>query len=265
MKFIGVDLGWRTGASGLTCLEWQGGQLHLLETTCRQSLAEILAWIDQQLPAAEAGLVAVDAPTLIPNATGSRLPDRLSHRYFGKYHAGCYPANLGRPFAERTVKIGLELEQRGFVHAPSIEPQRLERYQIEVFPHPSMVHLFGLAQILKYKKGKLNDRKQEIQKLQAYLQTILSSLTPALGFTASHAYLWASPAPFSGPRLKVLEDQLDSLVCAYVGAYWWYWGAAKNWVLGDGDQGYIVVPAPIKKSPTAEGQQQSIQVDGRQP
>ncbi|BFM38638.1 DUF429 domain-containing protein [Synechocystis sp. LKSZ1] len=259
MKFIGVDLGWRTGASGLSCLQWQGNQLHLLETTCRQSLAEILAWIDEKLPLGEAGLVAVDAPTLIPNATGTRLPDRLTHRYFGKYHAGCYPANLGRPFAERTVKMGLKLEQRGFVHAPTIQPQQPRRYQIEVFPHPAMVHLFGLEQILKYKKGKLNDRKQEITKLQAYLQTVLPSLTPAVRFTDSNADLWQSPASLTGPKLKVLEDQLDSLVCAYVGAHWWHWGAEKNWVLGDYDHGYIVVPTPNKKSPTMEGQAQFIQ------
>jgi predicted RNase H-like nuclease len=244
MKFIGVDLGWRTGASGLSCLEWQNGQLALRETTCRQSLVEILAWIDEVLPPGEGGLVAVDAPTLIPNATGTRLPDRLTHRYFGKYHAGCYPANLGRPFAERTVQMGLELEQRGFVHAPTIQPQSLERYQIEVFPHPAMVHLFGLGQILKYKKGKLKDRKQELQRLQAYLQTVLPSLTPAVRFTEASAYLWESPLPLTGPQLKTLEDQLDSLVCAYVGAHWWYWGQEKNWVLGDYDHGYIIVPAP---------------------
>jgi predicted RNase H-like nuclease len=29
-------------------------------------------------------LIAVDAPTLIPNATGARVPDRLTHKYFGR-------------------------------------------------------------------------------------------------------------------------------------------------------------------------------------
>lgn len=49
---------------------------------------------------------AVDAPTIIPNATGMRLPDKLSHKHFGRYHAGCYPANLNRPFAQNTVAFG---------------------------------------------------------------------------------------------------------------------------------------------------------------
>jgi predicted RNase H-like nuclease len=43
--------------------------------------------------------------------------------------------------------------------------------------------------------------------------------------------------------LKAVEDQLDSLICAYVAAHWWYWGLERNWVLGDTTTGYIVVPA----------------------
>ncbi len=97
-------------------------------------------------------MIGVDAPTLILNATETRLVDKLSHKYFGKYHAGCYPANLTLPFAERTVKFGLELEARSFAHAPVITPKQLDRYQIEVFPHPEIVHLFGLERILKCKK-----------------------------------------------------------------------------------------------------------------
>ncbi|MGQ9866368.1 MAG: DUF429 domain-containing protein, partial [Pseudanabaenaceae cyanobacterium] len=44
--------------------------------------------------------------------------------------------------------------------------------------------------------------------------------------------------------LKDLEDRLDSLLCAYIGAHWWYWGPTRNRVLGDRTHGYIVIPAP---------------------
>ncbi len=245
VKFIGVDLGWRTGESGLCSLLWRENRLTLQAVTRQLSLEDIFGWIDQQLEPQGAGLVAVDAPTLIPNATGTRLPDRLTHRHFGRYHAGCYPANLGRPFAERTLEVGLALETRGFDHAPTIEPQRLGRYQIEVFPHPAMVHLFQLARILKYKKGKLADKKQELAKLQGYISSVLAHLTPCLDLTGLDDILLASPQDLKGTDLKALEDQLDSLICAYVGAYWWYWGSEKNWVLGDRQEGYIVVPAPL--------------------
>ena len=155
MKFIGMDLGWVSGPSGLCCLSFADGALVLEQLDRKDSLEECLDWLDKMLDAKTPAIVAVDAPTLIPNETGMRLPDRLTHKHFGKYHAGCYPANLSRPFAARLVAFGKSLESRGFNHAPTIVPQQTGRYQIEVFPHPAMVQLFGLSRILKYKKGRL--------------------------------------------------------------------------------------------------------------
>lgn len=244
MKFIGIDLGWRSQPSGLCCLEWVDGQLQLLDLDCKDAIADILIWIDQSVQADEPAIIAVDAPTLIPNANGSRLPDKLSHKYFGKYHAGCYPANQNLPFAERTINFGLELESRGFVHAPTIEPQRLSRYQIEVFPHPAIVNLFNLERILKYKKGRLNERRLELIKLQNYLLDILPSFSPPLRpLRLCGSFLLEIPT--TGAALKATEDKLDSLICAYVAAYWWYWGEERNLVLGDRTTGYIVIPQRI--------------------
>ncbi len=242
MKFIGIDLGWRSQPSGLCCLEWSDGQLALLDLDRKEAIADIFSWLDGWVPSQAPALVAVDAPTLIPNATGTRLPDRLTHKHFGRYHAGCYPANQNLPFAQRTVGFGLELETRGFVHAPEIVPQKLGRYQIEVFPHPAIVHLFGLDRILKYKKGRLLERRLELEKLRTFILEILPNLEPSLDLKQRRQTELLPILPFNGAALKAVEDRLDSLICAYVGAYWWYWGLERNWVLGDITTGYIVVP-----------------------
>jgi predicted RNase H-like nuclease len=270
MKFIGIDLGWTSGASGLCCLSWQDNHLKILDLTIHLETDKIFAWLDRWVSSNEPALVAVDAPTLIPNATGMRLADKLTHKYFRQYHAGCYPANLSRPFAKRTVEFGLSLEERGFLHAVAIEPQKLGRYQIEVFPHPATVNLFKLDRILKYKKGRLAHRKAELIKLRTYIETVLPKLEPCLYFekeqeaialragyaianktatniipTAPYLNLPIIDELIIGSRLKEIEDQLDSLICAYVGAHWWYWGIEKNLVLGDFSTGYIIVPTPF--------------------
>ncbi|MBE9176377.1 DUF429 domain-containing protein [Synechocystis salina LEGE 06155] len=247
MKFIGIDLGWSSGESGLCHLRLEsaptGDRLWVEDITCRLSLTDIFAWLDGELTASEGAMVAVDAPTIIPNVGGTRLPDRLTHKYFGKYHAGCYPANLARPFAARTTGVGKLLEERGFLHAPEIEAQRQGRYQIEVFPHPAMVQLFQLERIIKYKKGNLAQKRQGLLELQSYMENVLPQLTPALELTLPPGMeSWRSPLALNGKELKRLEDQWDSLICAYIGAYWWYWGRKRNWVLGDASTGYIVVP-----------------------
>ncbi|BAZ28293.1 hypothetical protein NIES4074_07240 [Cylindrospermum sp. NIES-4074] len=260
MKFLGVDFGWKSQPSGLCCLELIDGKLQLLDLERLELIADILTWIDKSVQPDEPAIIAVDAPTLIPNATGSRLPDKLSHKYFGKYHAGCYPANQNLPFSDRTINFGLELESRGFAHAPTIEPQKPGRYQIEVFPHPAIVNLFNLQRILKYKKGRLNERRLELIKLQNYIIDILPSSSPPLrSLRDGHFAQVGKPAhasvllcgsltpeiPHTGAALKAVEDKLDSLICAYVAAHWWYWGEERNLVLGDRTTGYIVIPHRI--------------------
>lgn len=249
MKFIGIDFGWQSGASGLCCLEWNQNQLELIELDRKETIAEILLWIDHWVAATAPALIAVDAPTLIPNLTGMRLPDQLTHKHFGRYHAGCYPANLSRPFAQRTLELGLSLEQKGFIHAPQLDAKKPGRYQIEVFPHPATITLFHLNKILKYKKGKLAERQSELLKLCQLITNRLPILHPPLNLTPNEkihprlsACICGLETHTSATTLKALEDQLDSLICAYVAAHWWYWGLEKNLVFGDLNTGYIVIP-----------------------
>jgi predicted RNase H-like nuclease len=45
--------------------------------------------------------------------------------------------------------------------------------------------------------------------------------------------------------LKTYQDTLDSLLCAYVAYYFWYWGFDRNEVFGDIESGYILNPKLI--------------------
>jgi predicted RNase H-like nuclease len=240
-RFLGVDLGWQSGPTGLCCLHQTGATLELVALDRLQPTADILAWIVHWAAGASSAVIAVDAPTLIPNATGMRLPDRLAHKHFGRYDAGCYPANRGRPFAEKLLAFGLALEALGFEHRPHSAPKPVGRFQLEVFPHPATVHLFGLSKILKYKKGTLAQRRPELEKLRQYQIDVLPQRDPPLPLEPTDL----PEIPLTGTAMKAVEDQLDALTCAYAAAHWWHWGLERNWVLGDVAEGYIVVPAPL--------------------
>jgi predicted RNase H-like nuclease len=250
MRFLGIDLGWQSQPSGLCCLEWQDASLRLLDLRRLEEIPAVLSWVDEWVPPGISGGVAVDAPTLIANATGMRLCDRLTHKHFGKYHAGCYPANLGLAFAARTVAFGRSLEARGFAHAPEMVVRSPGRFQIEVFPHPATIELFRLERILKYKKGILAERRQALIQLRDYIVEVFPRLEPPVDLAG-----FQPEVPTRGADLKDLEDRLDSLICAYVAAHWWYWGIDRNWVLGDEIaaearvSGYIIVPRGSDRSP----------------
>ena len=91
-------------------------------------------------------------------------------------------------------------------------------------------------------------------KLYNYITGILPSLEPALNVKSSFPvktsglfsidFFSSSP---TGAELKAAEDKLDSLICAYVAAYWWYWGEQRNLVLGDVSTGYIITPCRVNE------------------
>ena len=242
MRFLGVDFGWTSQPSGAAVLDWVDGALRPGELTRIDSPEAVAQWVISQLGDGP-GMVAIDAPTIIRNPAGMRPCERAIHRHFGRYDAGCYPSNLGSPFAARTLALSRALLEAGIGHAASLEPQRPGRYQIEVFPHAASIHLLGLPRILKYKKGRIADRIAALSQFQQLLLSRLPGLEPAT------QPITLPPVPSGGRALKAHEDQLDALLCAYIGAWWWYWGTARTLILGDATDGFIVVPVGAETAP----------------
>ncbi|MDZ7637566.1 MAG: DUF429 domain-containing protein [Bryobacterales bacterium] len=235
MQFLGVDFGWTSQPSGIAAMAWRGSALELTESGTIHDASAVADWAIERLGDGP-GLVAIDAPTIIRNETGMRPCEREMHRRFGRYHAGCYPANLGSPFASRTQALSGALLEAGIAHAAEIAPQVPGRFQIEVFPHAASIHLFSLTRIVRYKKGTVAQRRAGLLQFQFLLCECLATREPRV-------------MPFQLARsrkqqriLKAHEDRLDAILCAYIGAWWWYWGAQRTCVLGDLNSGFIVVP-----------------------
>jgi predicted RNase H-like nuclease len=113
--------------------------------------------------------------------------------------------------------------------------QQRGRFQIEVHPHAASINLFGLSQIVKYKRGRRRVRACELNRFRQLLLNHLPRLQPGV-------------CRFDLPRVpdtgstKEVEDQLDAVLCAYIAAHWWYWGPSENTVFGDRKTGFIIVP-----------------------
>jgi len=239
--FIGVDLGWYGKPSGLSAATLIGSELHLRETTRLEDTREILDWIAAQAREDDA-LVAVDAPLVIPNEKGIRQAERDLNRDFRRFHAGCHPANLGRPFAANVIAFSRLLGRAGFRHGAEMKPRQAGRFQIEVHPHAATVSLFGLDRIVKYKRGARDVRARELRRLRTLMQTCLPHLEPALS-------PMLPPIPRSG-NTKPAEDMIDAVLCAFIAAHWWHWTTGRNTVYGSQGEGYIIVPhAPVGLQP----------------
>jgi predicted RNase H-like nuclease len=231
--FIGVDLGWYGKPSGLASITLDESQLRLRNIARLESVDEILAWIQSEAGSGSA-VAAVDAPLIIRNQTGIRPAERQLNADFRRFHAGCHAANLGRPFAQNVIAFSRRLEALGFRHGASITPRQEGRFQIEVHPHAATVTLFDLDRIVKYKRGTREQKARELRRLRRLVISRLPALEPALS-------LRLPTVPRTGST-KPIEDKIDAVLCAYIGASWWLWAAQRNKLYGDDETGYIVVP-----------------------
>jgi predicted RNase H-like nuclease len=202
---------------------------------------EVLSFLRNAAQSSSA-LVAIDAPLIVPNEQGGRPVDRQISRIFGRFHAGCYPANRSRGCV-RGEGIVDGLRREGFVQDPHIERRTSSKRTVfEVYPHPATIALFGLERTLKYKarSGRtMAFRRQELSRPRDELLNLRNAeaamLSPVDVATRDLEVL-------RGRGFKRFEDLLDAAVCAYIAYHAWYWGPQGYEVYGDMSCGYILVP-----------------------
>jgi len=239
MHYVGIDLAWgQNKVSGLAVVDAEG---KLLAATQRQTDDDILDWLT--LWTVGPCLVAIDAPIIVTNPTGSRPCENLVGRYFGRYNASCHSSNLSRPhFANGTRALRLA-DALGL----SVDPaDRSDRRAMEVYPHPAIVMLFDLPRILQYKQKRgrdLEHLRRELLRLLDYLDGLSRANPPLLLHDCAdwHRIRRAAEQASRKVDLARVEDSIDAVVCAYIAAY-----SEANptgvRVIGDIESGYIVTP-----------------------
>lgn len=252
---VGIDLAWSgRNPTGVSLLRWGGKRATLIAApTTVRSDDQI---IDAIRPyAAESTLiVAIDAPTLVPNLTGQRRAESLLNTRFRRYDAGAHPSNRTRLGGYnngmvRGEQIVTRLAELDIAHTPYIEPRISVRACFEVYPHPAMIALFSLTKTLKYKQkptSTAQSRQAAFQEYQRHLKG-LQNATPACSLPAD--LLEQSLISLNQRQIKDYEDRLDSVLCAYIALYYWYWGLEKCHIFGDDTAGYIVTPIDDRTRP----------------
>lgn len=244
MLFVGLDLAWSTkNGTGVAVLKGDRTQAELLHSQIVFSDDDIISLVTS-LVGKNPAMIAIDAPLIVPNLTGRRRAEELVGTLFRKYDAGAHPANRtrlsqwsGEVRGERIAQI---LEKKGFRHSPYVKRFEKSMKFFEVYPHPSMVVLFGLDRIIRYKAKPNRDYKERWSQFAKYQKCLraLRSSTPRLIIPDQ---LLKSVAGVRGKELKEYEDVLDAVFCAYIAYYCWH-KPEECAVLGSMDEGYILTP-----------------------
>jgi predicted RNase H-like nuclease/ppGpp synthetase/RelA/SpoT-type nucleotidyltranferase len=240
MHFVGLDLAWgENKPTGLAVLDDAGV---LVRVSAHDSDAGI---VDALGPYAEDEcLVAIDAPLVVPNATGNRPCEAALNRDFARFDAGAHPSNTGKPELAGEPRGARVARLLGL----DIDPASTGRRRaVEVYPHPATVALFRLGRTLKYKNkpGRTLARmRAELLRLVELLEGLEHAEVPLVLRTHApwRTLVAAVGAAERKSDLRRAEDQVDAVVCAYVAQF-----AVRRPDLtttyGDLASGYIVTPA----------------------
>jgi predicted RNase H-like nuclease len=258
-RFVGVDLAWADRArTGLAVLDADG---RLLVSGSVGSDDEIAAFLADAGVGADAAsrdvVVAIDAPLVVRNATGRRECEAQVGRLFGAYDAGAHPSNRSRPYLDppRAERLARRF---GWCVDPGQVPCAGVPVAVEVYPHPAMVSLFGLARVIPYKQK----QGRELTSLRAATVVVLDHLERVCGATLrlDDSVRWREirgtvTGAARKSELRAVEDEIDAILCAYLALLWGRRDARME-VLGDARDGYIVVPGrptvpPWDRSPGA--------------
>jgi predicted RNase H-like nuclease len=249
-RYIGLDLAWsERNVSGAATLAGDATSAALVEPPAL--LGDLDAVVAYVTRAANAGpaIVAVDAPLLVPNATGCRPAEAALAAIFRRYEAGAHPANrrlLDRGGGVRGEQLVERLAAHGFRAVTTVPSGATDRVITEVYPHAAMIGIFGLARTLKYKARPGRSDAERAVAWRQY-QTLLLSLATANPSLRGHEALLAlDPASLRGRALKAYEDRVDALTCAYIALYAHRWGTARCRSFGDRQGGWIFTPVPAE-------------------
>jgi predicted RNase H-like nuclease len=247
-RLLGLDLAWSArNPSGVAALDADGTLLDVRADL--RGDADLLAWI--RAWRGTHGVIGIDMPTIVRNATGARAAERDLAAVFRRHHAAPHPANLRRfPDGGRARALIDTLQADGVVEALDIVPGDRRMVAIEVFPHPAHVRLFAQDHIFRYKK-KARAWPAVLDEWSRY-RSALASLRAADPPLLLDARV---PERVGALRYKRWDDTLDAISCAYIASFVHRWGitAPHVRVFGDRHDGYIVVPDRAVFQPQARG------------
>lgn len=247
IRYLGLDLGWtpRDPSGGAVLETTESGNLILVTAESLRTHEDTLRWVSKNRGRGHCTLT-VNAPVIIENLSGSRPCDRLLLEHFGRFKIDEYANNNISASHPRTMaKAWMRM---GFDPDPGSESDRI----IETHFQAAQIMLFGLDRPVRIKSGPIGSRKESVDRLRELIQERMMDGTPELEPSdALDSILDAHLPDLNGTRIGELEERIEALITAYVGAVLGQVGGDACAFLGDLDKGYILLPDPSRLQPPA--------------
>lgn len=244
MKFIGIDLAWTYKNESGICVIDESGEVLILESAVfsDEDIVKIIKnYSDEILH------IAIDAPLVVNNETGSRQAERDLQRARIHGHR-LFAFNSNRTFMTKAYKgiRGEVLSQLITKHLPNISIGMNEEGSsiIETFPTGIVSGLFPDIFPVKYKRKKGMTFEETVGQMVILIDriTMFEEENIIKGFSEK---LLVDETTITRKLHKHMEDKLDAVLCA-LGLYMIHKNLAEPRKFGTDEDGFILIPESHK-------------------
>lgn len=243
---IGFDSAWTDKATspGAVCAIRQTSAGLAFEPPRLATFREAHDFIQSEQRLADRLLVALDQPTIVRNASGSRPVDKVAGSLVSWIGGGVQPANRSKiGMFDDNAPIWRFKQDLGALEDPEAARASANGLHIiEVFP------ALGLPSLLPRHCGRLLGAKYNPERRKTFRLDHWSSVAECVGdFSLTYGVVglsaWAQAhGAMTIPR-KSDQDLLDAVLCAMVGYLWLFAERSELLLIGDLQSGYMVTPA----------------------
>jgi predicted RNase H-like nuclease len=265
--YVGFDSAWTDNpkAPGALCaIRFEENGVVRFFPPRPASFTQALSVIQELHAASAVTILALDQPTLVPNATGMRPVERVAASLISLLGGGVQPANRSR--------LGMFCDASPiwpFLRSlNAIEDPELARvadaglFLMEVFPALALASLddrfFGRLSAPRYNP----ERKKTYHEADwGHVAEAAAVEADALGCNELAA--WCRQTAQRQPR-KADQDMLDSALCVLIALRWRRRPRNESLLLGDMMTGYMVVPASraVRERLSSAAHKHLVPVDG---
>ena len=251
--FIGFDSAWADNprAPGAICAVGLEGDVPAVFHRPRLvSFSQALAFIEEVRSPSGVSLVALDQPTLVPNATSMRPVERVAASVVSWMGGGVQPANRGRtgmfcdaaPIWRFLAALGAEEDpERARGAADGL-------FIMEVFPALALASLapgfFGRLAGPRY-----TPMRATTFRASDWVRVAEAAAEEASALGCVELAGWCRDAGALAKPRKADQDMLDSALCVLIAMRWRLRPRQDSLLLGDLTSGYMVLPVsePVRE------------------
>ncbi|MBK1656905.1 DUF429 domain-containing protein [Paracraurococcus ruber] len=189
-------------------------------------------------------LLAIDQPTIVPNATGMRPVERAAASLVSWLGGGVQPSNRTRKgmFCD-AAPIWPFLASLGAVEDPeAARTATAGHYVMEVFPALAVAS-FDAGFFGRLAGPRYNPSRRRTFRLNDWVRVAEAAARGFQRLGCAQAARWcSSTARLPEPR-KADQDRLDAALCTLIALHWRRRPREESILLGDLVNGYMVLPA----------------------